>query len=175
MPGSSASNPRYLMVGDPGFFSWLGKLGKSALSLGPSLIPGGGAARTAVKGIAKVVGAATTGAVVADTVQAGSRLVLASPSVVGRATGVLARTSGIGRAAKVALPIAATAAAAGALWPGGQRSRRRRAMNALNPRALARATRRLHGFHAFAQKTEQELRRLAPQKRPCAPRRKPCR
>jgi len=53
--------------------------------------------------------------------------------------------------------------------------RRYRRMNALNPQALKRATRRLAAFDAFARSTESQLRKLAPRSTRCAPRKKTCR
>jgi len=90
-------------------------------------------------------------------------------------TGIIARRGGVG-----GLGLAAGAAAGaglGAVGAGLMRGegRRYRRMNALNPQALKRATRRLAAFDAFARSTESQLRKLAPRSTRCAPRKKTCR
>lgn len=174
MPGNQFSNPRYMLVGDPGFFSLLGKIAKPIASIATGFLPGGGLVRTGIKGIAGTLGAVSGAKVLADTVSAGSRLVLAAPTAT-RAIGTATRMGGITRAGTAVAGIGALGAGAAALLGGGEKKRRH--LNPLNPSALRRATRRLHGFNSFARRTERALRRIAPARhaRPCAPRRKPCR
>lgn len=163
MPGSPVSAGRYLlgdasygarrkgaMYGDPGL---AGLLAGPLLSVGKKLV--GSVFKKAP-------------AVVAPTV-------VKAPGIASGAIQTIKRVAG---------PIGAIAAGTAAgnlatqelsLQIGGGGPRRYRRMNPLNPKALKRATRRLAGFHTFAQNTEKELRKLAPQKRSCAPRRKACR
>jgi hypothetical protein len=128
--------------GDPGFFSFLGKVAKSAVSL----IPGVGPA------ISSLIPAAE---------KAGPKLVSAvAPAAAGRAMQVV---RGAGKIIKQH-PVLSAAGAAGAaglatgiagakisrMLEGGARGRRR--MNPCNARALRRAIRRATAFERLAKK-----------------------
>lgn len=160
MPGSPYSHGRYLL-GDGSY----GSRRKGAMYGDPglgALIAGG---LPLLKGVAqKAVGLFKKApAIAAPTI---------APTVVRPTVQTIKRVAG-----PVATIAAGTAAGELALSVVGHSNYRRpyRRMNPLNPKALKRATRRLAGFHTFATSTERELRKLAPVKRSCAPRKKSCR
>lgn len=158
MPGSEFANPRYMLTGDPGFFSLLPLAGK--------LIAKGVGKLTAAKA------AAGPGTAIAKI----GRLALptiGTVATVGQVGSAVRRGISARRAVAVGAGAVAVAAGAAKLLPGERRRFRR--MNPLNPKALKRATRRLSGFSGFVTSTQRELSKLAPQKR-CPPKRKaPCR
>jgi hypothetical protein len=129
--------------GDPGFFSFLGKVAKSAVSL----IPG--------------VGPAISSLIPAGE-KAGPKLVQAvtAPAAAGRAMQVVKKATNIIKSHPV-LSAAGAAGAAGLatgmagakisrMFEGGARGRRR--MNPCNARALRRAIRRATAFERLAKK-----------------------
>jgi hypothetical protein len=142
-------------MGDPGFFSFLGRAAKGVVGLGRGLL----GVPAAQKALPAAAGVATTGIVrrVSGTVAAGS-------ASVGR---LIAKH-----------PVLSAAAAAGALTSGGAELGRmgtvpagmkgyhierrgkhagqlikNRHMRVTNPRALRRALRRAHGFAKLAMRT----------------------
>lgn len=178
MPGTAFGGSRYMLVGD----GLLGIFGKVAKRIG-RFIPGvstGIAAAEAAGAILKRPRGMPSGF---PAMSIPSRTSI--PGVSGAA--IAARRGGIGGVAgalgRIALPVAAGAAIERFGRPGplvesmtGRPMRRfGRRMNPLNPKALRRATRRLAGFHTFALSTERELRRLAPARKTCAPRKPRCR
>jgi len=130
--------------GDPGFFSFLGGLGKSIMKVGKSVMPGGGAAgmlggggggggSTAISKVMKSpLAKRVTGAIVKHPV-------LSAAGAAG-AIGMM----GAGAGAAVSRRMARTAV------PGMRRHRR---MNVCNPRALRRSIRRTQGFAKLAMRT----------------------
>lgn len=124
--------------GDPGFLSFLGRIGKGVLGLGKGLlgIPsggGGGGGSTAM-----VTKASTAMQKVGPIVTK----ILQRPGV---KTGITLGAGALGGIAGGAALRAGRRAMAG---PGGHRR-----MNVCNPKALRRAIRRTHGFSKLAMKT----------------------
>jgi hypothetical protein len=127
--------------GDPGFFSFLGKVAKSAVSL----IPG--------------VGPAISSLIPAGE-KAGPKLVQAvtAPAAAGRAMQVVEKATGIIKkhptlsAAGAAGAAGLLAGAAGSRLLRGTSGRKRRRMNPCNARALRRAIRRATAFERLAKR-----------------------
>jgi hypothetical protein len=126
--------------GDPGFFSFLGKVAKGALGIASSFMPGGAV-------VGKVLGhlPGGEGGAVAGIVKKGVGVVARHPvlSAAG-AAGVMSMGAGAvheirrGRAGRMAAV------------PGMRRHRR---MRVTNPKALRRAIRRTQGFAKLAMRT----------------------
>lgn len=134
--------------GDPGFFSFIGKLAKTAVGFIPGVGPlvragadvAGGA--LAKRGTSSMVRA---GGQIAESARGLGKMVLKHPVIsAAGAAGV------IGAAGSVAETIHARRAAARAAAGAGRAHRR---MNVCNPRALRRAIRRTHGFAKLAMRT----------------------
>jgi hypothetical protein len=135
--------------GDPGFFSFLGGLAKSAVGLIPGVGPGISAA---LGKITRVGAPAAAGA----AMHGGMQIIKRGAQGVGSAI-----------VKHPVLSAAGAAGAVGALGGGvigrrmartvdpmtGLHVRRRRRMNPCNPRALRRAVRRAHAFTKLAMKT----------------------
>jgi hypothetical protein len=132
--------------GDPGFFSFLGKIAKPLVSMIPGVGPA--IASALPSGAAKVAA------------KAGPTLVRAieSPTAAGKAMSIVKSATGIIKKH----PVLSAAGAAGAggilagmgaekLLRGGGGGHRRR-MNPCNARALRRAIRRAHAFERLAKK-----------------------
>jgi len=186
MPASLMLSSRNRLLGDPGIGSFL----KQAAGLALNFVPGGGAVKTFIQG-ARLLGAGggppKPGSFVGTGV--GTGMVPSRTDLVniarGGGTGLSARKGGVadvinvGRSLLTGRPIGlggtrqleSLSQRDRSMLEGGRR--RYRHMNVLNAKALGRATRRLAGFHKFAQATETELRKLAPHKRAVG--RKKCR
>jgi hypothetical protein len=120
--------------GDPGFFSFLGKVAKGALGLATGLMPGGSAIQkvmTRVPAIGKVGGIVT---------RAGGVLAKHPVLTAAGAAGAGMAMGGVGR----------HPAAAGMAHPGVAGMRRRRRMRVTNVKALRRSIRRCQGFAKLA-------------------------
>jgi len=141
-------------LGDPGFFSTLGSIAKSAVSfipgVGPALSKGieavsasRAAAKAAKIGLPAAAGAASGGLAAGGIKGALSRVggaALKHPVLTG------AGAAGIGAA------VGAIATSETQKLLRGGRMRKHRRMNPCNPRALRRALRRAHSFAMFAKK-----------------------
>lgn len=137
--------------GDPGFFSFLGGVAKSAVGL----IPGVGPMLSAgLSSLAKKPGSAIVKGAEASPAAAGMA------HAAGKMLGTAVRQHPVLTAAGAAGGLLGAGAAAGALARGRMGKgamampgmRRRRRMNACNPRALRRAIRRAHAFERLAKK-----------------------
>jgi len=126
--------------GDPGFFSFLGNVAKSAMGF----IPGVGPI------LSKVAGAIPlhAGGTVAKAVEAGRG------AIVKVGSGIVKHPvlSAAGAAGAVAAGGIGAAIEHHVLSGGGGGRRRHKRMNVYNPRALRRALRRAHGFAKMARK-----------------------
>lgn len=131
--------------GDPGFFSFLGGLAKTALGFIPGVGP------IAQKLIPDI------GAVSAPAIGRVSQIVSAgrgAMTTAGRAIVKHPALTAAGAAGAVGLAAGAHHVLARGQAPAmGGGGRRRRRMNACNPRALRRAIRRTHAFAKLAMKT----------------------
>src|SRR2546430_11979955 len=126
--------------GDPGFFSFLGNLAKSAVSLIPGVGPIASKAIEAVSGAA----AHATPGIIARSVETGRGAIIKAGSTIAKH------------------PVLTAAGAAGAIGAAGIGAglehrllgggRKRKRMNVYNPRALRRALRRAHGFAKMARR-----------------------
>ena len=126
--------------GDPGFFSFLGNVAKSALGF----IPGVGPVLS--KGadiISKVAAKPITQHATSIVKNVGSQIVKHPALTAAGAAGAIGTVA-------AGTTILHRGKAAGVVMHGG---RRRRRMNVCNPRALRRAIRRTHGFAKLAMRT----------------------
>lgn len=137
--------------GDPGFFSFLGKIGKAAVGFIPGV---GGVASKAITAIEKV-GGSKAGAIIKAGVSKHPVL-----SAAGAAAAVGGAGAIMGRGSMAGAGMGAMAGRGGhhpsarhlrALAMGLKRAKPR--MNPCNPRALRRAIRRTHSFARLAMKT----------------------
>jgi hypothetical protein len=139
-------------AGDPGFFSFLGKVAKGAVGLIPGVGPaikgaldviGSGGARQMTRTAASKVGPLAT--------RAGSAI-MKHPVLT--AAGAAGAVGVVGAARKMrGTPTAAGMATTSMRGVRGVGMRRHRRMNACNPKALRRAIRRTHSFAKLAMKT----------------------
>jgi hypothetical protein len=126
--------------GDPGFFSFLGKVAKSALGFVPGVGPIlSKVADVAVPAISKIGGSAI--------VKRSAGIIKAHPVLTGAGAAGLAGLAGAAAAHHGSMAGAGMGAMNGA---GGGFGRKRRRMNVYNPRALRRALRRAKGFAHMA-------------------------
>lgn len=128
--------------GDPGFFSFLGGLAKSAVGFIPGVGP------IASKVLGAIGSPARTGAV-SKAVEAGRGAVTAGTAIIKKHP-VLSAAGAAGGIGAVGLGHHLLAHPAVQRAIGGHRRKR---MNVCNPRALRRAIRRTHGFAKLAMKT----------------------
>ena len=144
--------------GDPGFFGFLGKLGKAAAGFIPGVGPAvsGALSKIGIRGTASIVPRMPGGAVLS---RAGE-----IAGAVGRSTGhMIAKHPVLSGAAAAGAAVGIGAAGERLLAGPGQRrgfhinkqgkAVRNRHMNVCNPRALRRSIRRAHGFARLAMKT----------------------
>jgi hypothetical protein len=127
--------------GDPGFFSFLGRIGKGLLG---AVLPGGGGGGGLVRGTTVPAGAmsavrASAGAMV----KRGMGAIIKHPVL--SAAGAAGAVGVMGAAGGRAVARRGMRAAAG--------MRRHRRMNVCNPRALRRSIRRTQGFAKLAMRT----------------------
>lgn len=131
--------------GDPGFWSILGGIGKSALGFIPGVGPSLSAAASAVTGaLAKKSAPAAAGLA--------TRFGGAAAKGVSTIKGAVLKHPVLSAAGAAGLAGAALGGAAGRLSRGG-RMRKRRRMRATNTKALRRALRRAYAFERIAMKT----------------------
>lgn len=133
-------NRRGTIRGDPGFFSFLGGLAKSAAGFIPGVGP------IIQKGLELIPShaAGAPGGLIPKAIEAGRGAIKVAGGIIKKHP-VLTAAGGAGA-------IAAGGALVHHLRGGGGGGRRRR-MNACNPRALRRAIRRTHAFAKLAMKT----------------------
>lgn len=138
-----ARGGRSRYMGDPGFFSFLGGLAKSAVGL----IPGVGPVAS------KILSVIPSGArqAASNIVKRGVETATAHPvlTAAGAASAVGAAAAAIHHRGSMAA--AGMGAGGGKMVRAG--GRRHRRMNACNPKALRRAIRRTHSFARLAMKT----------------------
>lgn len=151
-------------VGDPGFFSFLGKIAKPLVGLIPGVGPiastalsaiGGGAARSAAKVGETTAVAGMRGAASSAMKKAGSMIIKHPVLSAAGAAGAVAGISGIA-GAEIEKHFGGACPKGHHISKHGHRAGscvRNRHMNVCNPRALRRAIRRTHGFAKLAMKT----------------------
>jgi hypothetical protein len=127
-------------AGDPGFFSFLGKVAKTAVGFIPGI---GGVAGRVAGAVGKVAGSRVGKAIIKHPVLSAA----GAAGMAGAGAGVMGSRMGTPAAAGVA---SARMRMRGA---GGAFGRRHRRMRVTNPKALRRAIRRTTGFAKLAMKT----------------------
>ncbi len=143
--------------GDPGFFSFLGRLGKGVVSAVTGVNIGGGKVPTPSSPAAMPSGSLGAGTMSRVGTMAGA-MVRRHPVMAAAGTAMLG-AAGIGLGRRMGMHPAMAAAAAQGVPKGYHISNktgavvRNRHMHVTNPRALRRALRRAHGFAALAMKT----------------------
>ena len=126
-------------AGDPGFFSFLGKVAKTAVGFIPGV---GGVAGKVISGVSKVAGSRVGKAIIKHPVLSAA----GAAGMAGAGAGVMGSRMGS--------PAAAGRASAGRMSRGVSGGfRRHRRMRVTNPKALRRAIRRTTGFAKLAMKT----------------------
>ena len=132
--------------GDPGFFSFLGGLGKAALGIVPGVGPilsAAAGALTAPKASSAIVKAGAPSGTLASRAMGGAMNIIKGHPILSAAGG-----AGILGAAGLAGMKALKGKKLSHLALTGERKKRR--MNPTNPRALRRAIRRAHAFERLA-------------------------
>jgi hypothetical protein len=128
--------------GDPGFFSFLGNLAKSAVGFIPGVGP---IAKGAIEGISSIVGKKAGKVIVPSVVDTGRGIIKSGTSIIKKHP-VLTGAGAAGAAG-----LAGAAIEHHLMTRGG--GRRHRRMNPCNPKALRKAIRRTHAFAKLAMKT----------------------
>lgn len=142
-----ARGGRARFMGDPGFFSFLGKIAKTAVGFIPGIGPVAKGAIDVASGAISKIGASKAGAIVKSGVKIASEHPVLSAaggaSAIGAAAAAMHHRGSMAGAGQ-------GATFGGRGHGGGGRHRR---MNVCNPKALRRAIRRTHSFAKLAMKT----------------------
>jgi hypothetical protein len=138
-------------AGDPGFFSFLGKVAKTAVGFIPGIGPVAKGAIEAVSSAAGRVGSRVAASKVGPIATRAGSAIMKHPVLT--AAGAAGAVGAVGASMRGMRGAPAAAGMASMRAVRGAGMRRHRRMNACNPKALRRAIRRTHSFAKLAMKT----------------------